>query len=68
MDINTRIEQWETMAREAPDDMALFSLGSAYWDADRPQDADKALSKAIELNAGLSRAYQLRGTRPLQEK
>ncbi len=42
-------------------DMGWFSLGSAYKDADRPEDAEKALGKAIELNPLMSRAYQLRG-------
>ncbi len=63
MSTNTeeRIAQWEQMAREAPDDMAYFSLGNAYMDADRPEDAQGAFAKAIELNPGMSRAYQLRG-------
>lgn len=56
-----RIAQWEQMAREAPDDMAYFSLANAYKDADRPEDAQGAFAKAIEMNPGMSRAYQLRG-------
>src|SRR5690606_4474383 len=56
-----RIAQWEQMAREAPDDMAYFSLGNAYKDAERLEDAQSAFAKAIELNPGMSRAYQLRG-------
>ncbi len=56
-----RIAQWEQMAREAPDDMAYFSLANAYKDADRPEDAQEAFAKAIEMNPGMSRAYQLRG-------
>lgn len=55
-----RIEQWEKMAREAPDDMAYFSLGSAYHDADRLEDADQAFARAIQINPEMSRAYQLR--------
>lgn len=58
--IDDRIAQWEQMAREAPDDMAYFSLGSAYRDAERFEDADAAFAKAIELNPEMSRAYQLR--------
>lgn len=63
MSTNTeeRIAQWEQMAREAPDDMAYFSLGNAYKDAERLDDAQGAFAKAIELNPGMSRAYQLRG-------
>ena len=59
--LDERIAQWEQMAREAPDDMSYFSLGSAYREAERFDDADAALGKAIELNPGMSRAYQLRG-------
>lgn len=59
--IDERIAQWEQMAREAPDDMAYFSLGSAYREAERFDDAEAALAKAIELNPGMSRAYQTRG-------
>ncbi|MEX0776795.1 MAG: Fe(2+)-trafficking protein [Phycisphaeraceae bacterium] len=59
-DIEQRIEQWEKMTREAPDDMAWFSLGNAYRDAGRLEEAAEALSKAIAQNAGMSRAYQLR--------
>ena len=59
--IEERIAQWEQMAREAPDDMAYFSLGNAYKEADRLDDAQGAYAKAIELNPGMSRAYQLRG-------
>ena len=61
MDINERIAQWENMTREAPDGMAWFSLGSAYRDAERHHDAVVALQRAIEMDEGLSRAYQLLG-------
>ena len=60
-EIEQRVAQWEKMAAEAPDDMAYFSLGQAYKDADRPEDAERALAQAIEMNPGMSRAYQLRG-------
>jgi len=66
MDHQARIEQWEKMTREAPDDMAWFSLGSAYKDAGRLEDADKAFDKALELNPGMSRAYQLRAQALIQ--
>lgn len=61
MDINDRIAQWEKMTQEAPDDMAWFSLGNAYKEADRPEDAQSAFAKAIETNPGMSRAYQAHG-------
>lgn len=61
MDINTRIAQWENMTAADPDnDMAWFSLGSAYRDAGRDADAERALARAIALNPQMSRAYQLR--------
>lgn len=56
-----RIAQWEKMAAEAPDDMAYFSLGNAYKEADRWADAAKAYGQAIGLNQGMSRAYQFLG-------
>lgn len=56
-----RIAQWEKMAAEAPDDMAYFSLGNAYKEADRWDDAAKAYGQAIALNQGMSRAYQFLG-------
>ena len=60
-DLNDRIAQWEKMTQEAPDDMSWFSLGNAYKEAERFEDADQAFAKAIELNAQMSRAYQVRG-------
>ncbi|MEX0885066.1 MAG: Fe(2+)-trafficking protein [Phycisphaeraceae bacterium] len=59
--LEERIAQWEKMAREVPDDMAFFSLGSAYREAERLDDADRAFARAIEMNPQMSRAYQLRG-------
>lgn len=56
-----RIAQWEKMAAEAPDDMAFFSLGNAYKEAERWDDAAKAYGQAIALNQGMSRAYQFLG-------
>ncbi len=62
MDIDLRIAQWENMTQADPDnDMAWFSLGSAYKDAGRHADADRAFARTLELNADQSRAYQLRG-------
>ena len=59
--LEERIAQWEKMAREVPDDMAFFSLGSAYREAERFEDAAEAFARAIEMNPQMSRAYQLRG-------
>lgn len=58
--LQERIAQWEKMAREAPDGMSWFSLGSAYREAGRLEDADRAFDEALKLDAGMSRAYQLR--------
>ncbi len=60
-DIDARIAQWEQMAQQAPDDMAYFSLGTAYKDAERYLEAEQALAEALKLNDQMSRAYQLRG-------
>lgn len=59
--LDERIAQWEKMAADAPDDMAFFSLGNAYKDADRFDDAADAFERAIQMNEHMSRAYQLRG-------
>ena len=59
--LEERIAQWEKMAAEAPDDMAYFSLGNAYKEAGRFEDAAKAYGQAIGLNQGMSRAYQFLG-------
>lgn len=55
-----RIAQWENMTQADPSNaMGWFSLGSAYREADRPEQAAHALERAVELDPGLSRAYQL---------
>jgi Fe-S cluster biosynthesis and repair protein YggX len=62
MDTNQRIMQWEKMTQADPENsMGWFSLGNAYKDAQRPEDAAAAFKYAIDLDAGLSRAYQLLG-------
>ena len=62
MENNDRIVQWEKMTQADPENsMGWFSLGNAYKDAERPEDAAKALQQAITLDNGLSRAYQLLG-------
>lgn len=59
--LDDRIAQWEKMAEQAPDDMAFFSLGNAYKEAERYSEAAKAYGKAISENQGMSRAYQFLG-------
>ncbi|MEM6551337.1 MAG: Fe(2+)-trafficking protein [Planctomycetota bacterium] len=60
-DLEARIVQWEQMAREAPDDMAFFSLGNAYREAGRHSEAADAFEQAIGHNPGMSRAYEMAG-------
>lgn len=62
MDIETRIAQFEKMATDDPtNDMAHFSLGGAYQQAGRFEDAAKSYLRCIELNPSMSKAYQLAG-------
>ena len=60
--LDERIAQFEHMAAEDPDnDMAHFSLGSAYSQAGRHADAARSLQRCLELNPQMSKAYQLAG-------
>jgi len=59
--IEERIAQWEKMANDAPDSMSWFSLGNAYREAERYEDAISAFNKALEYDKTLSRAYQFLG-------
>lgn len=64
MDINARIQQFETMVRPEADpnnDMAWFSLGQAYAQAQRHRDAANAFITCYGINAAMSKAYQLAG-------
>jgi len=60
MDLNDRIAQFENMAQADPDnDMAHFSLGTAYQQAERPADAAESFIRCYSLNPAMSKAYQL---------
>lgn len=62
MDIETRIAQFEKMAHDDPtNDMAHFSLGGAYQQAGRFHDAAESYLRCVQLNPGMSKAYQLAG-------
>ena len=62
MDVNTRIEQFRQMAEADPDnELGHFSLGKAYLDASRFEDAIPPLSRVLELKPKMSKAYQLLG-------
>lgn len=57
-----RIAQFENMAAADPEnEMAHFSLGSAYLQADRAVEAAASFEACIALNPGMSKAYQLCG-------
>ncbi|MFG0327863.1 MAG: Fe(2+)-trafficking protein [Phycisphaerales bacterium JB037] len=62
MNIEDRIAQFEKMAREdAENDMAHFSLGNAYNQAGRYEEAAESFKRCVELNPAMSKAYQLAG-------
>ncbi|CAG0967250.1 putative Fe(2+)-trafficking protein [Phycisphaerales bacterium] len=64
MDVTQRIAQFETMVRPGADpdnDMAWFSLGRAYAEAGRHDDAARAFARCLEINPAMSKAYQLAG-------
>jgi Fe-S cluster biosynthesis and repair protein YggX len=57
-----RILQFENMVAADPDnEMAHFSLGSAYLQAGRHAEAAERLQKCVELSPDMSKAYQLAG-------
>ena len=60
MELAERIEQFEAMAQDDPSDaMTWFSLGNAYAEAGRHQDAATAYERTIAVDMNLSKAYQL---------
>jgi Fe-S cluster biosynthesis and repair protein YggX len=61
-ELDQRIAQFENMAAADPtNDMAHFSLGQAYMQAGRAAEAAKSFERCIQLNADMSKAYQLAG-------
>lgn len=62
MDIDARIEQFKRMAEADPEnELGHFSLGKAYIDAERFEEAVKPLQRVLQLNPTFSKAYQLLG-------
>jgi Fe-S cluster biosynthesis and repair protein YggX len=60
--LDTRIQQFKQMAEADPDnELGHFSLGKAYLEAGRLDDATASLEKAVSLNPKMSKAYQLLG-------
>ena len=59
-DINSRIEQFQKMADADPEnELGHFSLGRAYFDAERMPEAVTAFERVLTLNPKLSKVYQL---------
>src|ERR1051325_738626 len=62
-DINTRIEQFQKMAHDDPDnELGHYSLGRAYLEAGRLQEAIGCLERVISINERMSPAYNLLGS------
>jgi Fe-S cluster biosynthesis and repair protein YggX len=60
--IDERITQFENMAMADPtNEMAHFSLGSAYMQAERPAEAAASFEQCTTINPEMSKAYQLCG-------
>jgi len=60
MDVADRITQFEQLVKDDPtSDITYFSLGNAYAEAGRHQDAATSYERCIALNMNMSRAYQL---------
>tara|TARA_B100001059_G_scaffold53355_1_gene47409 strand:+ start:4026 stop:4646 length:621 start_codon:yes stop_codon:yes gene_type:complete len=60
--LEERIAQYENMAEADPDnEMAHFSLGSAYLKAGRAAEAAVSLERCLEINEDMSKAWQLCG-------
>ncbi len=62
MSQDQRIEQFKNMAQADPEnELGHLSLGKAYFEAGQYELATGSLARAVELNAKLSKAYQLLG-------
>ena len=62
MDNKQRIEQFEKMAHDDPDnELGHLTLGKAYIEAQRYEEAAASLKRALDLNPKLSKAYELVG-------
>ena len=66
-DIQDKIERFQNMATADPsNDMAHFSLGSAYLDAERYEEAATSFEECVKLNSEMTRAMELGGVALLQ--
>ena len=60
MNDDKRIRQFEQMvAADRQNELGHFSLGKAYLDAGRFDDAAESLARVIEINPRMSKAFQL---------
>src|SRR5687767_6076258 len=61
-ELDEKIARFEHMTAADPDnEMAHFSLGSAYEQAGRHAEAAKSFEKCLALNPEMSKAYQMAG-------
>jgi len=68
-DTAARIEQFRKMANDDPkNELGHFSLGKALLDAGQPAEAAASFRTCLELNANISKAYQLLATAQLALK
>lgn len=66
-ELQDKIARFENMASADPtNDMAHFSLGSAYFEAQRFDDAVTSFQTCISLNEEMTRAMELAGSALLQ--
>ena len=57
---NSRLEQFQKMANDDPtNEVAHFSLGREYLAAGRHSEALASLTRCLELNPNIAKAYQL---------
>ena len=67
MDVESRINQFKTMTEADPEnDLGHFSLGKAYLEAGRHEEAEPCFSRVLELNPAYSKAYQFLGRARLE--
>jgi Fe-S cluster biosynthesis and repair protein YggX len=62
MDPETRITQFQRLIADDPsNDMAYFSLGNAFLQSDRFDEAGDTFAKCAQINEAMTKAYQLAG-------
>ena len=67
MSNDAKIQQFKTMAEADPyNELGHFSLAKAYLDAGRAAEAIASFDRVLQINAGYSKAYQLRAEAQLK--